>query len=205
MSKQLDPFLVQVRDVVRLAVREPPGHAAEGVHPEPWQYGQPLSVLKSLGRGQSIAYALVRSVETGKKTAVVQWLRRTDAQTTLSDGTIMSVWALRPVKLVSCRRKGRGRLRTVEMVEMVESEWDSESGGSGDSESDNDEGGSERAGRNDAANGGGPEAFALKTVSWDGIIDRVGDVLRAETDEDGRAIDGGPLFCFKELPPVRRR
>jgi hypothetical protein len=158
-------------------VTEPAGHVQEGVDPEPWGYGQPISILKSVRRGQSIAHALVKTVEDHSRTATVQWLRRTDERNRLPDRTCVSVWNSWPVK----KRKGR--------EECVESESDEESkSSSGDSSGDD----------SDSSGDQPAEGFPLKRVSWDGILDRIEEAYRAETPR-------GPFFCFRELPNVKQR
>lgn len=163
---------------------EPPDVIPEGVDGK-WGYGVPLSVLKSVRPGQSVAYGLVRRVYEDSKTVDVHWLKRASGERTLADGSEVSIWGLWPVSV----RRENGVL-----VEEVEEEGES------DSEQERACGRPQgnRAERQE-------QAFALKRAPWNAILDRVEGVQRAERAVDGRPLHGGPLFSFKELPPVRRR
>ncbi|GAQ82147.1 hypothetical protein KFL_001010320 [Klebsormidium nitens] len=178
------PVFPRVGDVVRLPVVEPPDVIPEGVAGK-WGYGVPLSVLKSVRPGQSVAYALVRRVNEENKMVDVQWLKRTPGERTLPDGSKAGIWGLWPVSM---------RTKNGALVEEVEGEAESDS----DAEAESDRVQSGRA-------AGSEGRFALKRAHWNAILDRVEGVQRAERDADGRALAGGPLFSFKELPPVRRR
>ncbi|GAQ89779.1 hypothetical protein KFL_005610060 [Klebsormidium nitens] len=179
------PVFPRVGDVVRLPVVEPPDVVPEGVAGK-WGYGVPVSVLKSVRPGQSVAYALVRQVNEDGKLVDVQWLKRAPGERALPDGSKAGVWGLWPV---SMRRNRNGTL-----VEEVE----------GDSASDSEEDG--ERGRRQRGGAARPQGgFALKRAPWNALLDRVEGVVKAERDANGRALDGGPLFSFKELPPVRRR
>jgi hypothetical protein len=146
---------LQVDDVVRVPVRETQGKVREGVDMVPWSAGEPLSILKSLTQGQSVAHGLVCSVDHEKETAELQWLERTTETVELANGTNASTWRLWQEAVA---RRGVAR-----------------------------------------------RALPRQTVGWDGILDRIPEVLKGELDASGLPIPDGPLFCFPDLPPVKRR